>query len=67
MKFPIPAGLELPDVPTGETIVLPVTFSVEDGMLMPIDIDGNPIEDSEEMEEAPENEGFVDSVNRQLP
>ena len=66
MKFPIPAGLELPDVPAGETIVLPVTFSVEDGMLVPIDIDGNPIEDTEETEEAPEDEGFVGAVNRQL-
>lgn len=68
MKFPIPAGLELPDVPEGETIVLPVTFSVDDGMLKPLDIDGFALEDSEEeMEmEAPENEDFVSSVNRQL-
>ena len=68
MKFPIPEGLEMPDVPAGETLVLPVTFTVEDGMLSPIDIDGFPIAEAEDDEmEVSEDADFVTAVNSQLP
>jgi hypothetical protein len=70
MTIPIPAGLELPDVPEGETISLPVTFTVGPEGLTPIDIDGFAVSESEE--EMPESESgetdedFISAVNRQL-
>lgn len=70
MEIPIPKGLELPEVPAGETIQLTVTFAVEEGMLEILEIEGIPVEEMEEMEqpESPaENEDFVSAVNRQLP
>jgi len=70
MEIPIPKGLELPEVPAGETIQLTVTFAVEEGMLEIVEIEGIPVEEMEETEqpEAPAgNEDFVSAVNRQLP
>lgn len=67
MEIPIPKGLELPDVPAGESITLPVTFTVEEGMLEMQAIDGIPVEESMEQEAPEGNEDFVSAVNRQLP
>lgn len=72
MTIPIPAGLELPDVPEGETISLPVTFTVTPEGLIPVEIDGFPVADDESKETAPDaesgnpEEDFVSAVNRQL-
>lgn len=72
MTIPIPAGLELPDVPEGETISLPVTFTVSPEGLTPVEIDGIPVADDESAEETPDSESgnpeedFISAVNRQL-
>lgn len=72
MTIPIPTGLELPDVPEGETISLPVTFTVSPEGLIPVEIDGFPVTDNESEEETPDaesgspEEDFVSAVNRQL-
>lgn len=71
MEIPIPKGLELPDVPEGETIKLSVTFAVEGNMLEVLEIDGVPVEegpeDMMETEASSEKEDFISAVNRQLP
>jgi len=70
MTIPIPAGLQLPEVPEGETISLPVSFTVSPDGLTPVSIDGQPVSDPEVEEEATEQENpdedFITAVNRQL-
>ena len=72
MIIPIPAGLQLPEVPEGETISLPVTFTVTPEGMIPVEIDGYPVADNESEEEMTDaesgspDEDFISAVNRQL-
>jgi hypothetical protein len=47
--LPIPEGLEIPE---GETFDLVTTYTVEDGQLYPVAVDGLPFEGATEEEEA---------------
>lgn len=53
--LPIPKGLKVPE---GETFDLMTTYTLDDGQLYPVAVDGIPFPDAEapESEEAPEEE-----------
>lgn len=51
--LPIPEGLEIPE---GETFDLVTTYTVEDGQLYPVAVDGLPFEGATEEEEESEPE-----------
>lgn len=73
-SIPIPKGLQLPDLEEGETIDLPVTFSLVDGALYANAVDGVQLEaeQDEDMPEAGEageaaeadEESFMQAVER---
>ena len=63
--IPIPKGLELPEVPAGESITLQASFEVENGMLELVAIEGVPVEDEPEEPDGDEAD-FVSAVNNQL-
>ena len=49
--LPIPEGLEIPE---GETFDLVTTYTIEDGQLYPVAVDGLPFEGAVEETEEPE-------------
>lgn len=68
--FPVPAGLDIPDLAEGETIDFTTTYTVSGGVMTPIAVDGKPIAESEESEkeegeESPE-ESFGSAVERRV-
>jgi hypothetical protein len=63
--LPIPEGLEIPE---GETFDLVTTYTVEDGQLYPVAVDGLPFEGATEEEEAePEMEAEAPEGAEQAP
>jgi hypothetical protein len=67
-SFPIPAGLDVPELAEGETIDFMTTYAVSEGMLIPLSVENNPITESEEAEqEAPEEEAdFGSAVEKRM-
>lgn len=67
--FPIPAGLEVPDLAEGETIDFMTTYTVSEGNMTPIAVEGKPVAEAEEaeQEESPaEGESFGAAVEKRM-
>lgn len=68
-SFPVPAGLEVPDLAEGETIDFVTTYTVSGGTMTPIAVEDKTIAESEEdeQEEAPaEGESFGAAVEKRM-
>jgi len=68
LYFPIPAGIEMPELAEGETIDFMTTYTVSEGMLVPLSIEGEPItgaDEEGELEEEEEAEPVEDGASFQ--
>ena len=68
-SFPIPAGLDIPELAEGETIDFMTTYTVSEGMLIPLAVEGEPVAENEEGEEEAPEEGedsFQNTVETRL-
>ena len=69
LSFPIPAGIEMPELAEGETIDFMTTYTVSEGMLVPLSIEGEPITEAEEeseSEEPEEGESFGAAIEKRM-
>ncbi len=67
-SFPIPAGLDIPELAEGETIDFMTTYTVSEGMLTPIAVEDKPIAEKEESEEeeSSEEESFGAAIEKRM-
>lgn len=68
-SFPIPAGLDIPELAEGETIDFMTTYTVSEGMLIPLAIEGEPVTGSEEGEEeelSEDEDSFQNTIETRL-